>query len=184
MAAMGPFRRHRRAVTAAILFVTAAALTVMPLFPALIIADGKTGTALLAIPVSRGEHIALHYTHSIHRTPVIETYSIGDDVLVLEAVRFQSYGIGMPSDVEPGQTFTVKNGWFHLDHLNRPLPHLDLRIGYVANHTLHIGPHRISLAHVATPGSWVRLNVKRETLWQRMGRVIQSDDRSQSFAVR
>lgn len=174
MATIRSVRRWR--IAAAILLVAAATATAMPLFPALTLRDGKTGTLLLAIPVSRGERMALRYTHSIHRTPVIETYAIGDGVLVLEAVRFQSYGVGMPSDVEQGQTFAMEKGWFVLAHLNRPLPHLDLRVGYVANHTLHIGSRRIQLARVAAPGSWVRLTMDRESLAKRVWRVIGSDD--------
>lgn len=174
MAAIRSVRRRRLAV--AILLLAVAALTAMPLFPVLTVADGETGARLLTIPVSHGERVTLCYTHSIHRTPVVETYTIGDGILVLEAMRFQSYGVGMPSDVEIGQTFTMENGWFVLAHLNRPLPHLDLRIGYVANHTLRIGPRQFPLARVAAPGSWVRLTVRRETLANRLWRVIGSDD--------
>ncbi|HEY8341619.1 MAG TPA: DUF1850 domain-containing protein [Calditerricola sp.] len=173
---MATIRSVRRWRIAAFLLVAAAAATAMPLFPTLTLRDGMAGTLLLAIPVSRGERMTLRYIHSIHRTPVIETYAIGDDALVLEAVRFQSYGVGMPSDVEQGQTFAMENGWFVLSRLNRPLPHLDLRVGYVANHTLHIGSRHVSLARIAAPGSWVRLTVDRESLAKRVWRGIGSDD--------
>jgi len=57
MAAIRSVRRRRLAV--AILLLAVAALTAMPLFPVLTVADGETGARLLTIPVSHGERVTL-----------------------------------------------------------------------------------------------------------------------------
>ncbi|MFC4767361.1 DUF1850 domain-containing protein [Effusibacillus consociatus] len=117
---------------------------------------------------------SVQYTHSIHRTPIIEKYSIDDNMnIVLDEVVFESYGVGVSSDLEPGQTFTEENGKFIIGNMNRRFPFFDQRIAQmVGTHILKVNNREISLADLSPPGSWLRFQAAKETAWQRVERRL------------
>jgi hypothetical protein len=127
---------------------------------------------LLTIPLQVKEPFYIRYIHSIHLTPVIEKYYVDEaENIVVDSVTYESYGVGMPSDLEPGQTFRQEDGKFIVGNMNRKLPYFDQRIGQViANHTLIIRNQEIPLSEVSRPGSSVRFQATKETAAQIIGR--------------
>lgn len=117
---------------------------------------------------------SIRYIHSIHRTPVTEHYKVDENLnLVLESVMFDSYGVGIPSELEPGETFSEQDGKFVLGNINRQLPYFDQRIGQViANHTLLVHGTEIPLSEWSPPGTWVRFQAERVNGFQLCERRI------------
>ncbi len=136
----------------------------LPLVPELTIMEGNTGKQLLAIPAQPNSQFQIVYIHSIHRTPVTEYYHIDSQLnIVVDKMVFDTFGVGMPSDVENGEKFTIENGKFVLNHLNRVLPSFDLRIGQViANHKFIANGKSIKMSTLTKPGNWVRFQVKKK----------------------
>ncbi|MFV9510645.1 DUF1850 domain-containing protein [Tepidibacillus sp. LV47] len=142
----------------------------LPLVPMLTLIEGDSGKILLRIPINGNDRFSIEYIHSIHKTPVIDTFYIDSNQnIIVDQTTFDTYGVGMPSDVEKGETFTIKNGKFVLNHLNRVLPYFDLRVGQViANHQFIVHQRKIPLAKLTRPGNWVRFKVQKLSLLQLM----------------
>jgi hypothetical protein len=138
-----------------------------PAQPALTLTTGKTNKTVYAEPINVGERFIIQFTHSIHKTPVVEEYFIDTGYnIVLDQVTFETYGVGNPSSIESGQTFTQKDGKYIIGNMNRVLPYFDQAIGQViANHQLIIKNEQIAFSELSQPGSWVRIEVKKVSLF-------------------
>lgn len=118
------------------------------------------------------EPFYIQYTHSIHLTPVLEKYYMNEKMqIVVDSVTYESYGVGMPSDVEENQKFTQKDGKLIISNINRKLPFFEQRIGQViANHKFIVHGAEIPLAEIGPPGSAVRFQADKLSLfhlWRR-----------------
>ncbi|WP_167577998.1 DUF1850 domain-containing protein [Ammoniphilus sp. YIM 78166] len=133
---------------------------------ALTITDGKSGQQRFAVPMELEDSFGIEFVHSIHKTPVIEEYYIDEQLdIVLDQVIYESYGVGMPSTIEPGQTYKQENGKYIISNIQRRLKFIDLAIGQmVANHQLKIHNRKVPFSQINPPGSWVRIQVKNVSL--------------------
>lgn len=151
--------------TSLIILILISFFVLWPLYPALTFTDGKTNRLVGVISVSSKDSFAIHYTHSIHKTPVIEKYIVDEKYnIVVDELIYESYGVGMPSSIEPGQTFRQENGTYIIGNINRALPFFDQVVGQVANHQLVIHDKTISLADLTKPGHWLRIQIQKVSL--------------------
>lgn len=154
-----------------ILFVsvaTVATWTWASTIPVLMIRQAPDGPIVFQSPVDEGSRFSLSYIHSIHRTPVEELFVINENrQIVLDAMIFESYGVGMPSSLEGNETFRMADGKMQIEHIDRTLPAFDLRIGQViAGHKLRLGEQEIPLSKLSKPGSAVRFEIGRLHVWE------------------
>ncbi len=127
---------NRKALVAAIIatfFLAIAAVLSFKTVPALTLLDHK-GIKLAELPLEHGGFIH-HYIHSIHKSPVDEEFIVSGSKLELVRVRYDSYGVGMPSD--GGEAFRIEDNRFVVD-LHRSFTHLDIRVSHLANHGVSI----------------------------------------------
>lgn len=148
------------------------ALSVLPAFPVLT-ASGSDGTVVWTKPVQTGEQIVLRYTHSVARTNVDDRLRVHGNRLVIESSVFESFGAGLPSGPNGQERLHTSGGKLVLEGINRPVRHLDIRIGRViAGHRLLIKDDVIELDRLAPRGSALRLEVRRLSLFDYLtGRV-------------
>jgi hypothetical protein len=143
--------------------VTAAAATVLLLFPvgpAIELVDGRSGNRLFCSHVEVGREVVLSFTHSVNRRPVYDTLRVERDGLVIVRSRFDAFGAGMPeATTEEGTLRIGPDGWLEWT-INRPVPEITLRVGWVADHQLEIGERRLRLADLAEPGSPVTIRTR------------------------
>jgi hypothetical protein len=67
----------------------------------------------------------------------------------------------MPESSTPEGTLSVAtDGWLEWT-VNRPVPEVTVRVGRVANHTLHFEGREIRLSDLAAPGSALTLRVRK-----------------------
>lgn len=137
-----------------------------PIHLALTISDGKSKDLLYVERMERNERFAIQFIHSIHKTPVYEEYFIDEEQnIVLDQVTYESYGVGNPSTLEPGQTYRHENGKYIIGHMNRIMPYFDQAIGQViANHQLKVKGKWIAFNEINPPGSWVRIQAKKVSI--------------------
>jgi hypothetical protein len=142
------------------------AVTAMALAPL----QGGLVLELIAVPAERtvwcaemseGEEFLLSFVHSVNRRPVYDTFQVRDAGLVILTSRFDSFGAGMPeASTDAGTLRVVPDGWLEWT-VNRPVPELILRVGWVAQHVLQIRNRSIAMADVAEPGTALAFRVRR-----------------------
>jgi len=120
------------------------------------------GEVLLQFPVEKGDLFHVNYTHSSDHTPVHDTFKIDDKgTIVLIEEDYEWYGAGL--EFHPDADAKI---FFTGDRvrvlLNRVFPHLPLRVGRVAGHTLTYKDRTIPLLAIAKGGDrlWI-LTVKK-----------------------
>lgn len=69
------------------------------------------------IPVEEERDFQVKFTHSIHKSDVIESYKITEDAKIqLVSMVYEDLAIGMPGYAEEGQTLEEKDGIYTLSY--------------------------------------------------------------------
>ncbi len=143
--------------------------TQIPLYSVLSIEREDSGKVLAYGYQNQMKQFQIHYIHSIHKSPVIESYEIQDQQIVQQQITYDEFAVGMPSNVEGEGKFIEKDGHYMITDMNRVFPYLDIRIAQVMpDHGLLIENHLIPFATISKPGSWIRIKVRKVSLWQKM----------------
>lgn len=143
-------------------FVLAQTVAVVP---ALVITSEK-GTVLRRIPLEDGIFIH-HFVHSVHKTPVDEYFEVHGTSLDLTEVRYDTYGVGMPSD--EGEAFSLKDGRFSVK-LHRSFSRLPIRVSFLPDHGIIAGGRLHAFSEMVPPGSAIILSAERIPIF-RIGRI-------------
>ncbi|WP_159461951.1 DUF1850 domain-containing protein [Salirhabdus sp. Marseille-P4669] len=140
----------------------------IPLFPTLSFEFENTGEILAFLPIEKKQKFDILYTHSVHLTPVQEKYVMTDEHTIKQyELIYESYNVGMPSNVEEGEKFVEENGKFHIKNMDRRFPFIDLSVGeIVANHRLIMNDKVIPFHNFVEPGTWVRIKFRKLTALQ------------------
>jgi hypothetical protein len=78
--------------------------------------------------------------HSVNKSRVTEIFEVRNGQIVLNAVEFETFGAGMATELEPGQTMTrLEGGVMRIDGFNRTIYDMQVLVGQNTDHTLHIG---------------------------------------------
>ncbi|WP_170977304.1 DUF1850 domain-containing protein [Halorussus salinisoli] len=107
----------------------------------LVVEDVETGERLLAVPVSEGTTVALNYTHSVEKTPVLDVYEVNGTRLEMVRMEFRSYGAGLPSRADVNVT---DDGTFVFDP-EGSYEQLYVKPGTIAGHELIVGDRTFDL---------------------------------------
>ena len=93
---------------------------------------------LRRIPVARGERFSTLITHSIHLSPVYETYRVeGEGAIRLESTRLKDMGWGVPSTFD--NTRRLRDGFLIIEGFDKILPDLPFRVSAVNDAKLLVG---------------------------------------------
>ena len=139
----------------------AASLLLWPFISLLEIVDAGSGRVVFCSRVKPGEEFVLSFVHSVNRRPVYDTLRTEADRLVIVKSRFDSFGAGMPESSTSEGTLTVaSDGWLEWV-VNRPVPDVTVRVGRVANHTLHLKGREIRLSNLSEPGGALTVRVRK-----------------------
>jgi len=136
-------------------------LLLWPFIPALEIVDGRDGYIAFCAGVRPGEEFVLSYVHSVNKRPVYDTLRAEADHLVIVGSRFDSFGAGMPEASTQDGTLTVSKESLLEWSVNRAVPDITVRVGWVAEHTLHVKGREIRLADLAEPGKPLTMRVRK-----------------------
>jgi hypothetical protein len=136
-------------------------LLLWPFILAFELVDGRDGHVAFCARIQAGEEFVLSFVHSVNKRPVYDTLRVEADHLVIVKSRFDSFGAGMPDASTDAGTLTVApDGWLEWT-VNRPMPEITVRVGRVADHTLHLKGREIHLADLAQPGSPLTMRVRK-----------------------
>ena len=103
--------------------------------PILVVRDGQgREVARIELPDGRFSHV---YTHSFHLTPVEELLEVeADGSLRLHELRYQSCGVGMPTEAEEG--FRLEDGVFVLS-MSRSFRKISVMVSPLPGHGIVAG---------------------------------------------
>ena len=157
-----PFQLNRRLrIGLVVAGAGAAGLLLWPFISLLEIVDAGSGRVVFCSRVKPGEEFVLSFVHSVNRRPVYDTLRTEADHLVIVKSRFDSFGAGMPESTTSEGTLTVaRDGWLEWV-VNRPVPDVTVRVGRVADHTLHLKGREIRLSDLSEPGSALTMRVRK-----------------------
>lgn len=132
-----------------------------PMVPVIEIVEGRSGRIAFCTRAQPGDEFVLSFVHSVNRRPVFDTLRVEADHLVIVRSRFDTFGAGMPEASTQDGTLTVaEDGWLEWT-VNRPTPEITVRVGRVADHTVHYKGRDIRLSDLAEPGSALTLRVRK-----------------------
>jgi hypothetical protein len=141
-----------------------AGFLVWPFFPVLEIIDGGARHPVFCERIRPGEEFVISFIHSVNRRPVYDTLRAAEDHLVIVKSRFDAFGAGMPeASTAEGTLAVAPDGWLEWT-VNRRVPEVTVRVGRVADHTLHFKGREIRLADLSGPGTALTFQV-RNTRW-------------------
>jgi hypothetical protein len=141
-----------------LLAVSAAAATTLPAGQTLVVERADSGGELLRVPVEENTTVALEYTHSVEKTRVLDAYAVRDGELVMTRMEFQSYGWGLPAQVNVSR----ENGSFVFDP-EGSYEELYVKPGRIAGHELHVGAETYDLVALSDAES-VRIYITEQTV--------------------
>ncbi|MCL2699239.1 MAG: DUF1850 domain-containing protein [Defluviitaleaceae bacterium] len=126
--------------------------------------NDQTGALLLSRHINDGDVFSVGYIHSVNKSPVTEIYQIRQGKLTLIAVEFETFGAGMPTEPEHGQTLIyLPGGGMRIEGFDRAMDDLRYIIGYTTNHTLALGAEQIALDALDSAGQTIRFSVIRKS---------------------
>jgi len=125
----------------------------------LLLSNDRTGKILFCAPAGDGVEFSVSYTHSVNKSPVTEYYQILDSRIYLTALRYKTFGAGMPTEPEEAQTLRYEEDDMIIEGFARPMPYLCYSIGRIAGHALHWRGQAIRLDTLDTPGQPVLFSV-------------------------
>jgi hypothetical protein len=127
---------------------------------ALEILDPASGKVYGSRPIDDGAEFAIEFIHSVNQSPVLETFKVESGQIRPVSVRFYSFGAGMQSDLEEGQTMTQDGDAMVITGFSRTFSELNYTVGTVSDHLLIINGETVSLRYLCGRNAHIRIRLK------------------------
>jgi hypothetical protein len=125
---------------------------------AMIPSDGRI---LFQVPVKPQESICLRTIHSLSLTPYAHYYRFNEEGnLILTRAEYESGGGGYPESGDG--VFSVVNGKFRMDRIDRFIGLLRFRVSPVSKETLILADREFPLYQMVPEGTLVEVSVGQE----------------------
>ena len=110
---------------------------------------------------------AVEFIHSVHQSPVRETFRVEDRMIRGRGFRirpvsahFFSFGAGMQSDLEEGQTMSRDGDALVIAGFNTSFEELIYIVGTVSDHLLYVNGETVSLRDLCGRNAHITLRIK------------------------
>lgn len=112
----------------------------------LILRNGKTGNILASYPMEEGGEFSVRFIHSVNKSPVEDRYRIENGGIVVYETAYYSFGAGVQTELEEGQTLTyAEDGAMIISGFDKPIADLSYIVSPVYDHILLVNGEEISL---------------------------------------
>ena len=125
------------------------------------IRDAVSGKVYGRWPLKEAEEFAIEFIHSVHQSPVKESFRIENGVFKLASARFNSFGAGMQSDLEEGQRLIRDGDAFLIVGYDVSLKELNYIVGTVSDHLLYVNNEILSLRDICGRNAHINIRIKR-----------------------
>ncbi|WP_036717414.1 DUF1850 domain-containing protein [Paenibacillus harenae] len=139
----------------------------IPFYPVVAFEYENTGRVMAYFPAEEHTGFEIKYIHSIHLTPVNESYSVKGGAIVQEQLTFEQFGVGMPSNAAGNERFAIKDGKYVISGMQRDFQQVDMRVARVTeSQQIVAGGREIAFTSFAKPGAWIRMKVRKISAWR------------------
>jgi len=104
---------------------------------------------------------AIEFIHSVHQSPVRETFLAENGMIRPVSVRFASFGAGMQSDLEAGQKISRDGDALVITGFSASYKTLNYIVGTVSDHVLFINNKNISLRELCGRNAHINIYIKQ-----------------------
>ena len=111
-------------------------------------------------PIDEPGVFAVEFIHSVNQTPVRETFRIDNGNILLDNVRFNSFGAGMQSDLYEGMNLIMDTDAMIISGFSSSFKELNLIVGTVSDHILYINNEVISLRELCGRNAQITLQYR------------------------
>lgn len=148
---------------AAVVILLAAALFYREIgFGSLTLRYRDSGQLIASYPLSEGDRFSVTFVHSVNQTPVTDIYEIEDGRIFVEECLYYSFGAGVQTALDPGETLTeTEDGGMLIGNIHENRDNVGYIVGTVSDHVLRIGDKEISLRELCGQNAAVRLNYEK-----------------------
>jgi len=124
------------------------------------IRDSASGRLYGKWPLDENGEFSVEFVHSVHRSPVRETFAIDGGLIRPRMTRFSSFGAGMQSDVEEGQTLTMDGDSMILSGFRSSFIELNYIVGTDSDHLLFVNEEIYSLRKMCGRNAAITIRAK------------------------
>ena len=103
---------------------------------------------------------AVEFIHSVNQSPVRETFNVTGKEIRPVSTHFYSFGAGMQTDLEEGQTISRDGDALIISGFNRAFVELNYIVGTVSDHLLLVNGETISLRDLCGKNAHITLRIK------------------------
>lgn len=132
---------------------------------------GARGEWLGMTPAKVDLPIAIHFIHSVQKTPVEEDLAVNahQNGFILHRTKYQSFGVGLPFLATDG-SFYKEGDFFVMDKMERPFPIIPLRTGKGTELQVRVGNTMYPLYQQVPEGAQVNVRIESigQWLWNRV----------------
>ena len=132
--------------------------------PVLEIRDTDSGRIYGRWPLEEGEEFAVEFVHSVNQSPVREIFVNEGGEMRLRALRFYSFGAGMPFDfdVSGGRTLELRHdeGAMMITGFSVSFRGLNYIVGTVSDHLLLINGKMVSLRDLCGRNAHITMRIR------------------------
>lgn len=115
----------------------------------LVLCYSENDEVIKTFDVEEGDEFSVEFIHSVNKSPVKEVYVIRDGKIFADRLIYATFGAGMPTQPEEGQTLGYDdNGNMILSGINAEREVVYCVVGTVHDHILTIGGESISLTEL------------------------------------
>ena len=104
----------------------------------LVIRDAKSGRVYGKWFLEEPKEFAIEFIHSVNQSPVRDYFIIENNMIRLVALRYYSFGAGMPTGLEEGQTLSFDGDAMVISGYRASFKELNYIVGTVSDHLLFI----------------------------------------------
>jgi hypothetical protein len=129
-------------------------------FTTLEILDAASGKVFGSWSVDNGNEFSIEFIHSVNQSPVLETFKIEGGQIRTLSVKFYSFGAGMQTDLEEGQTMIHDGDTLIITGFTSISAGLNYIVGTVSDHLLYINGETVSLRELCGKNAHIRIQIK------------------------
>lgn len=124
-------------------------LIFFPLLKGIEIKEYKSGKNLYFISFKKKESFFIGHIHSVNKGKVTEEYYINEqNEIILKNAVFESYGAGVPANLEEGIKGKLSKNGILFENINKKFKKIDMFVGKEAKHYINIKDKKIYLEYI------------------------------------
>ena len=122
--------------------------------------DSASGRVFGSWPLNEAGEFAIEFVHSVHQSPVRESFKIENKMICPLSVRFFSFGAGMQSHPEEGQSMERDGDAIVISGFSTQFRELNYIVGTVSDHLLFINGETLSLRELCGRNAHITIRIK------------------------